>query len=120
MHATAPHCVRHFWICHFSRWSRCHTIDATLINKKLGTTLVLVERWGNFIANDILCFMDADVPADPEEDSVESFVDPRRDNAGRGVVLSSLRQLVGSGDLPFVVLRHCEPPHAGQAALQLG
>jgi hypothetical protein len=72
------------------------TIPGVLLNSSMGTCFV--QRWANFIANNILMFADNFIP--PTEDPHESE-EMRR---SRQAKLSDLQDLVRHGDFPFVIL----------------
>ena len=72
------------------------TIPNVLFNKSMGTCFI--QRWSNFLANNILNFADGfqkphDEPSQHEEQ-----------RASRQLKLSDLKDLITSGDMPFVVV----------------
>lgn len=93
------------------------TIAAAMVSDKLGSTLV--ERWSNFIANDILSFVDvragvasneADQPSTPSPVTGDAkamdahiLAEANKKNASRNLHFGSLKPLIERGDLPFVV-----------------
>lgn len=81
------------------------TLGEVLVCEPLGDSLV--ERWSNFLSNDVLNFVDGGkgVQQPPEKAPGDNAArdDPNRNNKSRKVNLSSLKTLVDAGDFPFVV-----------------
>lgn len=72
------------------------TIPAVLLSRSMGTCFV--ERWANFIANNILAFADNYAPPTVSPEESEAFRDSRQ------IALQDLQRLVHRGDLPFCIL----------------
>lgn len=83
------------------------TIPSAMVSSHLGKSLV--ERWSNFIANNILNFVDGfkvhNIPNEvvPGDASGRVETDDGKGNASRRVEFGSVKQLIEAGDLPFVV-----------------
>jgi hypothetical protein len=82
------------------------TIPTAMVSQHLGKSLV--ERWSNFIANNILNFVDGyKIHAIPQEAVGDGTgrieTDEGKSNASRSIKFGDLKQLVENGDLPFVV-----------------
>ena len=89
-----------------SRVGADSTIPSAMVSDKLGHSLV--ERWSNFIANNILNFADGfkyhTIPNEPLPDgSGRIETDDGKNNASRQLKFGDMKRLIDSGDLPFVV-----------------
>ena len=80
------------------------TLGTVLVCDMLGESLV--ERWSNFLANDVLNFVDKSVAAPAENvdpDTASPKDDPNLNNHSRNIKMGQLKTLMESGDFPFVV-----------------